>query len=75
MKISDVTCAFGASVYEVAESISAAGSPGRSECSVCGKLLESWQEPKLRVYRLVMPLEDRYKSVPAPPPPTPSVVA
>ncbi|THD45833.1 MAG: hypothetical protein E8A46_28165 [Bradyrhizobium sp.] len=71
MKISDFTCSWCASVYEVAESMSAKGRPGRAECVVCGKLLESWQEPKLKAYRLVMPLEQKYKSIPAPPSPTP----
>jgi transcription elongation factor Elf1 len=59
MRILDVTCPSCASVYEVAESLSAEGSPGRAECTVCGKLLESWQEPKLRAYRLLMPLEHK----------------
>src|SRR5665647_230651 len=71
MKISDFTCPSCASVYEVAESLSAGGSPGRAECTVCGKLLESWQAPKLRAYRLVMSLEHKYRHCPAPPSPTP----
>src|ERR1019366_5596419 len=77
MRISDFTCAACASVYEVAESLSAEGRPGRDKCVVCGKVLESWQEPKLRAYRLVMPLEYKYKPMPAPPsprpPPSPSI--
>jgi hypothetical protein len=70
MKISDITGPSCASVYEVAESFSAEGSPGRAECTVCGKLLESWQAPKLRAYRLVMSPERKYRHIPAPPPPT-----
>jgi hypothetical protein len=69
MKISDVTCASCASVYQVAESLSAEGSPGRAECTVCGNFLESWQEPRLRAYRLVMPLKQKYKPIPASPSP------
>ena len=69
MRISDVTCTSCTSVYQVAESLSAQGSPGRAECTVCGNFLESWQEPKLRAYRLVMPLKHKYKPIPAPPSP------
>ncbi len=71
MKISDFTCPSCASSYEVAESISAEGSPGRALCTVCGGVLESWQEPKLRVYRLVLAPELKYPHVPAPPSPMP----
>ena len=63
MKMSDFTCTSCQSVYEVAESFSAKGSPGHAECTVCGKLLESWQAPKLRAYRLVMPLKQKYKPI------------
>jgi len=69
MKISDVTCASCASVYQVAESLSAEGSPGRAECTVCGSFLESWQEPRLRAYRLVLSPELKYPRIPAPPSP------
>jgi hypothetical protein len=74
MRILDVTCASCTSVYQVAESVSVKGSPGRAECTVCGNVLESWREPRLRAYRLVMPLKDKYKPVAAPPSPakTPS---
>jgi hypothetical protein len=69
MKISDVSCPSCAASYEVAESISKTGTPGRARCSICGGMLASWQEPKLRVYRLVMPPEHKYSNVPVPPPP------
>ncbi|SHG52468.1 hypothetical protein SAMN05444169_2878 [Bradyrhizobium erythrophlei] len=75
MKISDFTCRNCQSVYEVAESFSAKGSPGQAECSVCGELLESWQTPKLKAYRLVLSPEHKYRHIPAPPSPTRSVVA
>jgi len=42
------TCAFCVSVYEVAESSSAPGNPGGPKCVVCGKLLESWQNLRLK---------------------------
>jgi len=67
MRMSDFTCKYCDAVYEVAESLSTEGSPGRAECTVCGKHLESWQEPKLRAYRLVMSLEHKYKPIPVPP--------
>jgi hypothetical protein len=69
MRISEVTCASCASIYEVAESSSAEGSPGRTECAVCGKLLESWRNPRLKAYRLVIPLEHRNRPNPRPPSP------
>ena len=68
MRISDFTCASCASSYEVAESMSAAGSPGRAECAVCGRLLEAWQDPKLKAYRLVFPFDHKYKTTAASPP-------
>ncbi|MGA2291143.1 hypothetical protein [Bradyrhizobium sp.] len=69
MKISDFTCRSCGSSYEVAESISAPGRPGRAECSVCGALLESWQQPRMKAYRLVLAPEFKYPRVAAPPPP------
>jgi hypothetical protein len=67
MQISDFTCSRCAASYEVAEAVSAAGGPGRAECSVCGGLLESWQDPKLKAYRLILAPEYRYRHVAKPP--------
>jgi hypothetical protein len=77
MRISDFSCQSCASVYQVAESSSAEGSPGRAECAVCGKLLESWEEPQLKAYRLVIPLEQKLKFIAVPPSATssPSIIA
>jgi hypothetical protein len=75
MKISDFTCPSCASSYEVAESMSLEGSPGRAECVVCGGLLETWQEPRMKAYRLVLAPEHKYPRVPVPPSPAPSIVA
>jgi uncharacterized Zn finger protein len=75
MKISDLTCSSCQSVYEVAESLSTKGNPGRAECTVCGELLESWQTPKFKVYRLALSSEHKYQYVPAPPSPTPAIGA
>jgi len=69
MKISDFNCTACGSSYQVAESISAQGSPGRAECSVCGALLESWDEPRIKAYRLVLAPEHKYPRVTVPPPP------
>jgi hypothetical protein len=49
--------------------MSAEGSPGRAECTICGQLLESWQEPKIKAYRLVLSPEYKYPHIPAPPSP------
>jgi predicted Zn finger-like uncharacterized protein len=69
MKISDFNCPFCASSYEVAESQSATGSPGRVQCTVCGKVLDSWQQPRLKAYRLVLAPEHKYPRIPTPPSP------
>jgi uncharacterized Zn finger protein len=69
MKLSDFTCPSCGAAYEVAESISAKGKPGRAECIVCGGLLDSWQAPKMIAYRLASPAEHKYSRVPVPPPP------
>jgi hypothetical protein len=69
MKISDFSCPSCGSLYELAESLSAEGSPGCVDCSVCGRVLDSWQEPKLRAYRLVLSPEHKYPRIPVPPSP------
>jgi hypothetical protein len=70
MKISDFTCVSCGSSYQVAEAISVPGRPGQAECGVCGALLESWQEPKMKAYRLVLAPEHKYPRVAVPPPPS-----
>jgi hypothetical protein len=75
MRISDLSCPSCGSAYEMAESTSAEGSPGRAECSVCGGLLDSWQAPSLRAYRLVLSPERKYRHIVAPPPPLSAIVA
>jgi hypothetical protein len=69
MKISDFTCRSCGSIYEVAESTSAQGGPDRAECAVCGGLLESWRDRRMRAYRLVLSAEHKYPHIPAPPSP------
>jgi uncharacterized Zn finger protein len=67
MKITGITCSSCGASYEMAESVSAQGKPGQAICAVCGDMLAQWNEPKLRVFRLVMPSERRYAAVAAPP--------
>ncbi|CAN7583413.1 hypothetical protein LJR220_005348 [Bradyrhizobium sp. LjRoot220] len=69
MRISDFTCPCCGSAYEVAESSLPIGGPGRVECTVCGQLLDNWQDPKLRAYRLVLSSEHKYRHIAAPPSP------
>jgi hypothetical protein len=69
MKISDIICPSCGSSYEVAESTSVHGNPGRVECAVCAGLLDAWQEPKAKVHRLVLSAARKYPRVPAPPSP------
>jgi hypothetical protein len=69
MKISDFSCPSCGSLYELAESLSAAGSPGSADCTVCGKVLDCWREPRLRAYRLVLTPERKYPRISAPPSP------
>jgi hypothetical protein len=60
MKISDTACPSCLACYEVAEAVTVAGHPGEVRCTVCGAVLASWREPRLRAYRLVMPIEHKY---------------
>jgi hypothetical protein len=69
MKISDFTCRSCGLIYEVAESTSAEGRASRAECAVCGGLLESWKDRRMRAYRLVLSAEHKYPHIPAPPSP------
>jgi hypothetical protein len=68
MKISSLTCPHCQAAYEVAESTSLVGAPGRTDCGICGTPLAVWNEPKLLAFRLVVPHEHKYPrvSVPAP---------
>jgi uncharacterized Zn finger protein len=69
MKLSDISCPSCLASYQVAVSTSAKGAPGRAHCIACGSFLEAWDEPALRVYRLVLSSERKYSNVPLPPPP------
>lgn len=66
MIISDVTCACGAS-YRCAESSTLDGAPGQFVCACCGGLVEAWEQPSERAYRLVISRENLYQH-PTPPP-------
>jgi hypothetical protein len=66
MIISDVNCTCGAS-YRRAESNTLSGQAGEFACMCCGVVLESWNEPRRRAYRLVTSTERLYVH-PKPPP-------
>ncbi len=68
MKIFSVSCPNCGASYEVAESLSAAATPGRAECAVCGALIMDWREPRLRALRLIVPPERKYPRVTPPSP-------
>jgi len=68
MKIFEIRCPGCAAVYRVAESSSEQGLAERLDCARCGSLVADWREPKMRVYRLIVPAEKAYLQVPAPPP-------
>ncbi|MBR1219541.1 hypothetical protein JQ557_16165 [Bradyrhizobium sp. U87765 SZCCT0131] len=71
MIVSDVTCECGA-FYRRAEASSLTGHSGQFRCSCCGALVESWEKPKARVYRLVIAPERLYQHPHVPPSPLPS---
>src|SRR5450755_4027157 len=54
MKIFDCVCPSCGSSYLVAESTSAVTGPSHADCVICGKRLASWQDPRLKVFRLEM---------------------
>jgi len=60
MRISGTVCPCCAACYEVAEAVTMAGHPGEGRCTLCGAILASWQEPRLRAYRIVMPIAHKY---------------
>jgi hypothetical protein len=53
MMMSDVICACGAS-YRRAESTSRSGERGHFDCAECGATIETWDQPKLIVHRLIV---------------------
>jgi hypothetical protein len=67
MRLYDLTCPVCNSVYRVAESERAVGSPGIQKCATCGTVLASWSDRKLKAFRLEMSPEHRYPRVPIPP--------
>ena len=69
MKISDCVCPSCGSSYLVAESTSAPAGPSHADCVICGERLASWEEPRMRVYRLEMSPELKYPRIEPPPSP------
>jgi len=51
----------------LAGSTSANRTFGDASCTVCGGLPGSWHEPKLRVYRLILPPQRKFRSIPLSP--------
>jgi hypothetical protein len=49
----------------MAEADSVQGKPGQANCVMCGETLDSWQEPKLKAFRLVISAKHRYPTLPA----------
>jgi hypothetical protein len=66
MIITDVNCECGAS-YRRAESNTLRGAPGQFFCSCCGGLVETWDRPSERAYRLAIAVDRLYQH-PKPPP-------
>ena len=52
MRLYDITCSACGSVYGVAESETAVGSPGVQNCSECGVVLASRSDRKLKAFKL-----------------------
>ena len=69
MKISDVVCSSCGASYQVAEAATVSAEPGQVNCAMCGSLLDRWDTPRLRAFRLVMSPAHQYARVPVPPAP------
>jgi hypothetical protein len=65
MQVFDVVCQHCRSIYRVAISNSVEGSAGQFECQVCTNVVDRWAEPKLRVYRMILPVGERDLQVPS----------
>jgi ribosomal protein S27AE len=69
MIISDCVCPSCGSSYLVAESTSSFAGPSHADRVICGERLASWQEPRLKVYRLEMSTKLKYPRIqPSPSP-------
>ena len=64
MKIRDINCSVCGAAYQVAESASMAGEPGRQECVMCGHTLDRWDTPKLKAFRMELAPYHKYAHVP-----------
>lgn len=69
MKISDVTCPYCGTAYYLAQSETERGSPGQFQCEVCRETIAAWDEPELRVYRMMYPVGEGYLHIETSPPP------
>ena len=66
MKISDIFCSACGASYELAEALTVDGPAGRQNCVVCGQTLASWDDHKLKAFRLVVSPEHKYAAVSVP---------
>jgi transposase-like protein len=57
MKLFDRKCLGCGATYRVAVSENVEGQPGHFTCAVCGDEFERWDEPSLRVCRLLFAAE------------------
>jgi hypothetical protein len=67
MKISDIFCPACGAAYEMAEALTIDGPAGRETCAVCGQTLASWDDHRLKAFRLVVAPESKYATVPVSP--------
>jgi hypothetical protein len=54
MRVFDRKCVGCGAVYAVAQAETLQGEPGRATCIVCGDEFDRWDEPAVRVCRLVV---------------------
>jgi hypothetical protein len=57
MRVFDRTCVGCGATYAIAESETLRAEPGHAICLVCGDELDRWDEPAVRVCRLVIAAE------------------
>ena len=57
MKVFDRKCGACGATYAVAVSETMSGKPGQFTCVVCGDEFERWEEPSVRVCRLLIAAE------------------
>ena len=69
MQIFDMTCPYCGTIYQGAASDTLRGLHGQFQCQICAEVIDNWDEPKLRVYRIMSPTGEAYLHVATSPPP------